>query len=60
MVLHADLPEDLAAISAGHSELQRVVMGILLRDKEADIRMDAGQIKKLRERRTNLIAYSGV
>lgn len=33
VVLHADLPEDLTAISAGHGELQRVVVGVLLHDK---------------------------
>lgn len=33
VVLHADLPEDLTAIPAGHGELQRVVVGALLHDK---------------------------
>lgn len=35
MVLDADLPEDLAAVSAGHGELQRVVVGVLLYDINA-------------------------
>lgn len=30
VVLHTDLPEDLAAVAAGHGELQRVVVGVLL------------------------------
>ena len=34
VVLNADLPEYLAAVSAGHGELQRVVMGVLLEDVE--------------------------
>lgn len=38
VVLHTDLPEDLAAVPAGHGKLQRVVMGIHLKD--ADISMD--------------------
>lgn len=40
VVLHTDLPEDLAAVPAGHGKLQRVVMGIHLRD--AGISMDVG------------------
>lgn len=43
MILYTDLPEDLAAIPAGHGKLQRVVVGILLEDAEADISMDAGR-----------------
>lgn len=39
VVLHTDLPEDLAAVPAGHGKLQRVVMGIHLQD--ADTSMDA-------------------
>lgn len=46
VVLHADLPEDLAAVPAGHGELQRVVVGILLEDAEADISMDAGKTRQ--------------
>lgn len=33
MILHTDLPEDLAAVPAGHGELQRVMVGALLQDK---------------------------
>lgn len=40
VVLHTDLPEDLAAVPAGHGELQRVVMGIHLGD--ADESVEAG------------------
>lgn len=36
VVLHADLPEDLAAIPAGHGELQRVVVGALLHDNRVE------------------------
>ncbi len=46
MILYTDLPEDLAAIPAGHGELQRVVVGILLEDAEADISMDAGRARR--------------
>lgn len=45
MILHADLPEDLAAVPAGHGELQRVV-GVLLQDEQADVSMDADQMKE--------------
>lgn len=41
MVLHTDLPEDLTAIPAGHSELQCVVVSVLLQNAEADVRIDA-------------------
>lgn len=40
MILHADLPEDLAAVPARHRELQRVVVSVLLQDAEADVSMD--------------------
>lgn len=43
VVLHADLPEDLAAVSAGHGELQRVVVGVLLRD--AHLKCESGRTK---------------
>lgn len=49
MILHADLPEDLAAVPAGHGELQRVVVGVLLEDAAADISMDEGK-KRCRAR----------
>lgn len=38
VVLHADLPEDLTAVSAGHGELQCVVVGVLLHDKHVKCR----------------------
>lgn len=43
VILDADLPEDLAAIPAGHGKLQRVVVGILLEDADADVSMDDGK-----------------
>lgn len=36
VVLHADLPEDLTAIPAGHGELQRVVVCALLHDRRVE------------------------
>lgn len=43
VILYTDFPEDLTAIPAGHGKLQRVVVGILLEDAEADIRMGGGK-----------------
>lgn len=40
MILHADLPEDLAAIPAGHGKLQRVMVGVLLRGAGTDVTLD--------------------
>lgn len=43
VILHADLPEDLTAIPAGHGELQRVVVGVLLVEEETNLSIDAGR-----------------
>lgn len=49
MILYTDFPEDLTAIPAGHGKLQRVVVGILLEDAEADIRMGGGKKKIIKQ-----------
>lgn len=54
VILHADLPEDLTAIPAGHGELQRVVVGVLLKDEEADLSIDAGK-NRLCERKGSVM-----
>lgn len=56
MVLHADLPEDLTAVSAGHGELQRVVVGVLLYD--INVKCESGCRKQQTKR--SVRTYSGV
>lgn len=38
VILHTDLPEDLAAVPAGHGELQGVVMRVLLEEHREKVR----------------------
>lgn len=56
VVLHADLPEDLTAISAGHGELQRVVVGVLLYEKH--VKCQSGCRKQ--QTRRSIMTYRGV
>ena len=60
MILHADLPEDLTAIPAGHGELQRVVVSVLLEDEKADLSMDAGKNILCEGKVSVTWTYSGV
>lgn len=57
MILNADLPKDLTAIPAGHGELQRVVVGVLLQDTQADksdMSMDEGTQHRGKKRRESM------
>lgn len=56
VVLHADLPEDLTAVSAGHGELQRVVVGVLLYD--INVKCESGCRKQ--QTKGSVRTYSGV
>lgn len=56
VVLDADLPEDLTAVSAGHGELQRVVVGVLLYDINAKCQRGC----RKQETKGNIATYCGL
>lgn len=56
MVLHADLPEDLTAVPAGHGKLQRVVVGVLLYDVNVKCESEC----RKQQAKICIMTYSGV